>query len=150
MAYEKLGLKDGTVLTAAHIAHLEQGIADAYTGIKYVESAVNGEEEKVNLRDLESGVYMIYGYFSPYKDSHMSIGCNDLIHVIRKDAGTHLMCVSPLNAKLTFMEILVDETAPGGHTYIRQNFNLWDLHGLIDRVAALEAAAGIGSGETTT
>lgn len=147
MAYEKLGLQDGEVLTAEHIAHMEAGISEAYTGIKYVESAVNGKP-KVDLRDLESGVYMICGYFSPYKDSNISIGCNDLVHVVRKDAGTHLMCVSPLNCKLTFFEILVDETNPQGYTYSRQNINVLDLYGLISRVEALEQAIA-GGVETT-
>lgn len=141
MAYKRQGFADGMTLTAEHLKAMEDGIIGAFTGIQYVESAVNGTEEKVNLRDLESGVYMIYGYFSPYKDSNMSIGCNDLVHIIRKDAGTHLMCISPLNAKLTFIEILVDETQPGGHTYTRQNFNLWDIHGLLARVDALENGA---------
>lgn len=31
MAYEKLNLKDGTTLTAAHLAHIEEGIEDAAT-----------------------------------------------------------------------------------------------------------------------
>jgi len=137
--YEELNLPNGTILTAEHIAHLEAGIKSMYTGIKYVESAVNGKP-KVDLRDLESGVYMIYGYFSPYKDSNISIGCNDLVHVVRKDAGTHLMCISPLNCKLTFFEILVDETNEKGFTYTRQNVNVLDLHALIARVEALEAA----------
>lgn len=137
--YEKLNIRDGDILTAEHLAHIEQGIAGAYTGIQYVESAVNGKE-KVDLRDLESGVYMIYGYFSPYKDSNISIGCNDLIHVAHKDAGSHIMCISPLNAKITFFEILVDESNAKGFTYTRQSFDMLELHGLIARVEALEQA----------
>lgn len=137
MAYERQGFVDDMVLTAHHLKLMENGIIDAESGIEYVESAINGKEQ-VHLRDLESGVYKIYGYFSPFKDSHSSIACDDLIHVARKDAGSHIMCISPLNAKLTFFEILVDETAPGGHTYTRQNFEMFELHALIEKVGNLE------------
>ena len=140
MVYERQGFADDMVLTAAHLKAMENGIIGAYSGIQYIESAINGKEQ-VHLRDLESGVYRIYGYFSPYRDSNSSIACDDLIHVARKDAGTHIMCISPLNAKITFFEILVDETQPGGHTHTRQNFSLWDLHGLLARVDALENGA---------
>lgn len=112
-------------------------------GIKRVESLDTSSPEKlVQLRDLETGVYMLYGYFSPYSGSDTSMLFNDTIVCIsRKDAGTHLMCLTALNCKINFLEILADESAPGGHTYTRTDINLLDLHGLVARVEALEAAA---------
>lgn len=107
------------------------------TGIKRVESL--NTEKLVQLRDLETGVYMLYGYFSPYENSDTSMIFNDTIVMIsRKDAGTHLMCLTALNCKINFLEILVDETAEKGYTYTRTDINLLDLHGLIARVEALE------------
>lgn len=111
-------------------------------GIKRVESLDTSSPEKlVQLRDLDSGVYMLYGYFSPYRGSDTSMIFNDtIVSIARKDAGTHLMCLTALNCKINFLEILVDETSPAGHTYKRTDINLLDLHGLIARVEALEAA----------
>lgn len=140
MAYKKLNLTDDSVLTAAHLAHFEKGIEEAHTGIIRVESYVH-DKPMVNLRDLESGVYMLYGYFSPYQDSDSTLPIdNELVHVARLSAGSHIMCISPLNAKLTFVEILVDETGYAGHTYTTQNFDMLAINGLLDRVSALEAA----------
>lgn len=34
MAYERLNLKDGDTLTAAHMAHIEEGVAMALTAVK--------------------------------------------------------------------------------------------------------------------
>ena len=142
MAYEKLNLSNGDVLNAEHLAHMEKGIEDAYTGIIRVESYVN-DKPMVHLRDLESGVYMLYGYFSPYQNSDSTIAVdNELVHVARLNAGSHIMSISPLNAKIGFVEILVDETGYGGHTFTRQSFDMLAINGLLARVEALETAAG--------
>ena len=112
-------------------------------GIKRVESLdTTAPDNLVQLRDLETGVYMLYGYFSPFRGSDTSMVFNDTIVCIsRKDAGTHLMCLTALNFKINLLEILVDESAAGGHTYTRTDVNLLDLHRLIERVDALESAA---------
>ena len=142
MAYERLNLSNGNVFNAEHLAHLEKGIEDAYTGIIRVESYIN-DKPMVHLRDLESGVYMLYGYFSPYQNSDSTIAVdNELVHVARLDAGSHIMSISPLNAKIGFVEILVDEAGYNGHTFTRQSFDMLAINGLLARVEALEAAAG--------
>ena len=112
-------------------------------GIIRVESLDKENPENfVQLRDLETGVYMLYGYFSPHVGSDTTmIFDNALVSISRKDAGTHLMCFTALNCKVNFLEILVDESAPSGYTYTRTDIKLLDLHGLIARVEALEAAA---------
>ena len=105
--------------------------------IKYVESL--DTNKLVNFRDLETGTYILHGYFSPYANSDISIACNNaLVSITRKDAGSHILCFNALNAVVVFMEILVDETAEKGYTYERKNISLLELHGLIDRVETLE------------
>lgn len=93
----------------------------------------------VNLRDLESGQYILYGYFSPYENSDISITAdNSMVSVIRKTAGSHIICLDPLNAKIVFFEILVDETAEKGFTYTRTIVPVLDLNALITKVGVLE------------
>lgn len=140
MAYEKLGLADGATLTAEHLAHMEEGIAGAYTGITRVESL--DKTNLVQLRDLTTGLYVLHGYFSPFANSNMSMSFdNTMVVVSRKTAGSHLMVFTGLNAKINFLEILVDSSNEKGFTYTRTDFNMLDMHALIARVEALEAAA---------
>lgn len=128
--YEKLNLPNGMVLTAEHIAHMEQGIFDADTSIRRIESLKGEiEEERVQLRDLESGTYVLYGYFSPFRNSHTTITIdNKLVHVAHLDAGSHLFVLNPLNAKVDFLEILVDETTESGFTFNKKTIELLELY----------------------
>ena len=129
MAYEKLNLSDDDILTAEHLAHMEQGIFDADTGIRRIESLdTENPENLVQLRDLESGVYILYGYFSPFRDSHSTLIIdNKLVSVAHLAAGSHLFVFTPLNAKVDFLEILVDETQEGGHTFSRRVIEFLEL-----------------------
>lgn len=111
--------------------------------IEYVESL--DTENLVQLRDLETGPKVLYGYFSPYVNSDMSMTFdNTIVIVSRKAAGSHLFVLTGLNSKINFLEILVDESAPGGHTYTRTDFNLLEMHDLLQsggstaRVAEIE------------
>ena len=106
------------------------GGSSAGCQIKRVESL--DTQNLVNLRDLESGQYVIYGYFSPYENSDISISAdNSLISVVWKTAGSHIICLDPLNAKIVFFEILVDESEPKGYQYTRTVIPLLDLYGLL-------------------
>lgn len=130
------------LLTCKLAEKLDGGGVGGSAGIVRIESLdTSTPENLVQLRDLDTGVYMLYGYFSPYvgSDTTMTFD-NALVSISRKDAGTHLMCFTALNCKVNFLEILVDESAPGGHTCTRTDIKLLDLHGLIARVEALEAA----------
>lgn len=111
--------------------------------IKRIESL--DQENLVNLRDLDSGHYNIYGYFSPYENSDIAISAdNSLISVIWKNAGSHIICLDPLNAKIVFFEILVDETEEKGYKYTRTIIPLLDLHGLLasDGIIVPSSTAG--------
>lgn len=162
MEYQVQNFKDGQVLTAEHLNHIESAIThlvraldELDTGsnestcecnIKRIKSNIDGEP-LVNMRDIDSGTYLLYGYFSPYENSDISISAdNSLVSVIWKNAGSHLICLDPLNAKIVFFEILVDENEEKGFTYTRTIIPLLDLYGLIDRVALLEQSGGGGSG----
>lgn len=163
MAYQKQNFKAGLVLKAEHLNHIEEGIAQLVetvnklsenpdgdsTGncnIGRIESNINGAP-LVNFRDIESGTYILYGYFSPYENSDISISSdNSLVSVIWKNAGSHLICLDPLNAKIVFFEILVDETEEKGFKYTRTIIPLLDVYGLLDRVSTLEQLGGSGGG----
>lgn len=113
-----------------YLKSLSGGESGGDCQIKRIESL--DTQHLVNLRDLDSGQYIIYGYFSPYENSDISISAdNSMISVIWKAAGSHIICLDPLNAKIVFFEILVDETEPKGYQYTRTIIPLLDLHGLL-------------------
>ena len=99
--------------------------------IPRIETAVNGQP-KINLRDLESGTYIIYGCFEPYPNSNISMSAdNSMVSVVKKDAGTHAICLDPLNAKIVFFEILVDDTTEKGYTFTRTIIPLLDVYNVL-------------------
>ena len=103
--------------------------------IKRVESL--DTSNLVNLRDLDSGHYNLYGYFSPYAGSDIAISAdNSLVSVIWKQAGSHVICLDPLNAKIVFFEMLVDESEPKGIKYTRTVVPVLDLYELLSIVTA--------------
>lgn len=101
------------------------------------------KENVMYMRDIESGYYVMSGYFRPYEGAKSTIIMDELyVSVARLDEGSHLMSISPLNFKITCYEILVDETATDGFTYTRKVINLLDVQGLISRVGTLETQMG--------
>lgn len=100
-----------------------------------------------NLRDLDTGTYVLYGYFQPYAGAPNTLTFeNQQINVARKSAGSHVLVFSTLNSVVTFLEILVDSTAASGFTYSRTNISMLDLHALIAKVGDLE---GLNTTEKT-
>ena len=121
---------------------LRQELLDVVTNVKhpitYIESAIN-DKPKVNFRDLESGSYIIYGYFEPYPNSSVSIASDkSLIHVYRADAGSYVICLDPLNAKIVFFEIMVDDTNEKRFTYKRESISLLDLESTKNKVTTID------------
>lgn len=99
--------------------------------IQYIESL--DEENMVNLRDLESGLYILYGYFKPFPNSSSTLIVDTGYYMVtRLDEGSHLLNISPLNFKLNCHEILVDETAEHGFTYENKRINLLDVYNMLD------------------
>ena len=110
----------------------------------YIESL--DEENMVNIRDLESGSYVLYGYFRPFAGSKdvLPFSARLLVNVITMEPGTHVQIFYPVNNYVQFLSIMVDEEAEGGYTYEMTDIGLLELLSLVndlkDRVEALEKA----------
>lgn len=101
------------------------------------------EANLANLRDLESGLYILYGYFHPFPGSPETLTYdNALASVAWLDAGSHVLVFTPLNFNFYCEEILVDDSNERGFTYSRVVAGLVDIinsvNGLDERVTALE------------
>lgn len=102
--------------------------SDTYP-IKRIESLdTENVENLVKLRELESGIYILYGYFKPFPGSDSTLIIDDGFYMVtRVDEGSHLLSISPLNFRMTCHEILVDETNEKGFTYTNTRINLLDI-----------------------
>lgn len=106
----------------AQIMEMLTGYTGDASGIMRVESL---EETGLrNLRELESGTYILYGYFTPYPGAEDSITIDNCIAaVVRMNAGSHVMVYNPRNFKIECYEILEGD----GYTYNRDIISLLDL-----------------------
>lgn len=108
----------------------------------------------VYLRDLASGLYVLYGYFRPFSGSGTRLVYdNVLASVAADDTGSHILTFDTVNSKVNFVEVLVDSTQTSGFSYTRTAISLLDLHGLLARAEALEgliSANGINLTDRTT
>lgn len=96
--------------------------------IQRIES-LDGENLK-NLRDLDSGTYILYGYFTPYSGAPESYTIdNCFTAVVHLNAGSHVMVYNPRNFKIECYEILGN--ADDGYTYTRDVVSLLDLSQMI-------------------
>ena len=87
------------------------------------------------MRDIESGYYIMHGYFQPFPNSKSTVIMDTLcVSVARVDEGSHLMSFSPLNFKIRCYEILVDDTAEDGFVFNSWVINLLELNELIEKV----------------
>lgn len=106
----------------AQIMEMLTGYTGDASGIMRVESL---EETGLrNLRELESGTYILYGYFTPYPGAEDSITIDNCIAaVVHMNAGSHVMVYNPRNFKIECFEILEED----GYTYNRDIISLLDL-----------------------
>ena len=110
-------------------------------GIRRLES-LDTENMKC-MRDIESGYYLMHGYFEPYPNSDTTVVLDTMcVSVVKMDEGSHLMAFSPLNFKIRCYEILVDDTAEDGFVFNSWRINLLDLEPLPSKVEALETQVG--------
>lgn len=110
-------------------------------GIRRLESL--DTENMLSMRDIESGYYLMHGYFEPYPNSNTTVVLDTMcVSVVRVDEGSQLMAFSPLNFKIRCYEILVDDTAEDGFVFNSWRINLLDLEPLPNKVAALEEQMG--------
>lgn len=119
----------------------DNGDDGTYT-IKRIESLdKENPENLVSLRDLESGIYILYGYFKPFPGSDSTLIIDDGYYMVgRVAAGSHLLSISPLNFRMTCHEILVDETNEKGFTYTNTRIDLLDLHNSVEEIKNILAA----------
>lgn len=88
--------------------------------IKRVESL--DTENIKNLRDLETGSYILHGYFRPHAgaDAVFTFPYNVVVGVVTKEAGTHVQVCTPVNNVINFLSITDD-------SYTRENIYLSDF-----------------------
>lgn len=78
-----------------------------------------------NLRDLDSGAYILYGNFTPYSGSEDSITIdNCFAAAVHLNAVSHVMVYNPRNFKIDCYEILDNE---GSYTYTKDSISMLDL-----------------------
>lgn len=94
--------------------------------IKILESL--DTENIMSMRDITDGYYIMTGYFHPYPNSSSTLIIDGILAAVaRRDEGSHIMTISPLNFRITCYEILVDDTAEDGFTYESWRVSLLDL-----------------------
>lgn len=127
------------------IKALEEGGTDH--PVKYIES---DKSDKVCLRDLESGIYILYGYFKPFPGSNSTIIIDNLLmHVYTGNKYTYMSCITA-DGIVSVYEILVDETNSYGYTYTRYRYKLDELSAKIEALEKLVSANGINLTDRTT
>ena len=98
--------------------------------IAYVESLDN--DNLLNLRDLDSGSYVVRGRFRPFAgaDSTMNFSSSLMVNIIKTTAKSSIQIFYPVNNCVQFLEITDSE-------YTRTNVYLNDL---LTKVTAHETA----------
>lgn len=105
--------------------------------IAYVESLDN--DNLLNLRDLESGSYVVKGRFRPFEgaDSTMNFSSSLIFNVIKSQAKSSIQIFYPTNNCVQFLEITDSD-------YTRTNVYLNDIAAKVtaheEAIAALQAA----------
>lgn len=119
----------------------ESGGTGGDCNIQRIESLDDGDLK--NLRDLDSGTYILYGYFNPYSGSPDSITIdNCFAAAVHLNAGSHVMVYNPRNFKIECYEILGN--ADDGYTYTRDVVSMLDLSQLIsvDGITLMDRTTG--------
>ena len=125
------------------VSALNELSANAGSGSSPIQRVESLDESNLkNLRDLTTGSYVLYGYFRPYAGASNYLPFDNLlVNVYHVDEGSHLFEFSTANSEVNFIEILVDDTAEGGHTYSRTAINMLELNGLIGKLGNLNELA---------
>lgn len=76
----------------------------------------------VNLRDLDSGAYVLYGYFRPYKGSTvtMAFGSNLSVSIVKKTSESYAQIFYPVNNCVQYLRMTDSD-------YERKNVYLSDV-----------------------
>lgn len=100
--------------------------------IKYVEST---DDNLLNLRDFESGTYVLSGRFRPYSGSTATVAFASalLVNIVTKATGTHVQVFYPVNNCVQFLSITDD-------SYERTNVYLNELLETVEALSNGSAA----------
>lgn len=130
-------IKDETARNS--IGDLEAAVSELSGKTNPIQRVESLDENNMKtLRDLETGSYVLYGYFRPYAGASNYLPFDNLlVNVYHVNEGSHLFEFSTANSEVNFIEILVDATAEGGHTYSRTAINMLELIGLIGKMGNL-------------
>ena len=97
--------------------------------VAYVDSL--DTDNMVSLRNLETGNYVLYGYFKPFPGSASTLILDSLLaHVHRANDGSYVSYMSA-DGDVDIWEILVDESDESGYTYNRTKVPLLDVYMLL-------------------
>lgn len=112
----------------------------AQTGIIRIESP---STDPVNLRDLASGCYVLYGKFRPFAGSTtgLSFSSDLMVNIIKKTSLTSVQVFYPVNNCVQFLAITDD-------TYERTNVYLNEIQehiGTIDDLTTTEKTSLVGA-----
>ena len=121
--------------------------------VKYVESL--DENNLASLRDLESGSYVLYGYFKMYPGANSTLILDNMLaHVYWHKDGSYVSYMSA-DGDVNIFEILVDETNDDGYTYDRVKVSLLEVAALMQagsspaRIAEVELLAANWTGDAS-
>ena len=101
-----------------------------------------------DLRSIDSGFYVLYGYFKPFPGSPLTITIDNAVTIVAKrTGGSHLLVIYALNCKQTFFEVLVDTSNSYGFTYSKTDVRLDDLKylGDLDSLKTTEKGSLVGA-----
>lgn len=99
-----------------------------------IKNVLSDSTNRVALCDLESGVYRLSGSFTPFIGSNRYIWFthDQLVNVVKKDAGSHVQIFYPIDNTVQFAAIMVDDSEEGGYTYETTNVKLNELKAAVE------------------
>lgn len=94
-------------------------------GITYIESM--DSSNPVNLRDLDSGSYVLYGKFKPHAGSSSNLTFSSKLNVsiVKSTSYSSVMVFYPVGAQVQYMKITDD-------SYERTNISLLDMYNTLN------------------
>lgn len=141
-AREQIGDLSALDTSAADLVSAINAAAKSGGGDSNVQRVESDTSNYVYLRDLASGIYILYGYFRPYSGAASRLVFdNVLVSVAADDTGSHILAFSTVNSKVDFITIEVDATQTSGFAYSRTSISLLNLHSLIEQVGSLDSLA---------
>ena len=119
---------------------------EAKTGIRRIESP---SKDPVNLRDLDSGCYVLYGKFRPFAGSTtgLSFSSDLMVNIIKKTSLTSVQVFYPVNNCVQFLAI-TDDTYERTNVYLNElDAKIGDIETALDEIITLQESYIVGVSE---